>query len=332
MRQQRASSGRPAQPEPVGPPGTDYGDDTPQHKESGEFFLARYRAIEPEITLIDGKSVRQALRVNTSKVSVHDLAQEMTSRGAALERIPFLRNGLFATAAYSLGATPEYLLGYYYLQAPLSQLVCEVLDPHLGATVLDMASAPGGKTTYLATMVGDTGRVIALDNDTSRLASVRNNAERLGVANVLCVKKDARFASDFGALFSHVLLDAPCSGNYCSDEEWFGKRRIEDIRENARTQRELIKAAVVCLAPGGRLVYSTCSLEPEEDELVIDWLLKRFPELDIIALNSIPIGDSGAMSWDGQVLDPRVAGTRRFWPHKTGMEGFFIALLQKRKD
>ena len=303
--------------------------DQPQHKESGEFFLARYRQIDPSVIAIEPKVLQQALRVNFERTTADDLMHEMNQRGAFLQKIPFLQHGYYAKASFSLGATPEYLLGKYYLQAPLSQLVCEVLNPAHGSRVLDMAAAPGGKTTYLAALVGEKGMVVALDNDAARLASVRNNVERLGLANVICVKKDARFAADLKMAFPFILLDAPCSGNFCSEENWFGRRNIEDIKNNARVQRELLRSAYQCLAPGGRMVYSTCSLEPEEDELVIDWALKKFPNLTVIPLN-IPLGDQGTTQWMEQELDPRVAGTRRFWPHKTGMEGFFIALLGKQ--
>jgi NOL1/NOP2/sun family putative RNA methylase len=314
--------------------------DAPQHRETGEFFLKRYRAIEPSVKAVDPKSVQQALRVNTLRTTADELTQSFNKRGAFLQKIPFLRHGYYAKASFSLGATPEYLLGYYYLQSPLSQLACEALDPIPGSVVLDMAAAPGGKTTYLAAMVGPKGRVVALDNDAMRLASVRNNVERLGLLNVVCVRKDARFATDLKTQFPYILLDAPCSGNFCSEENWFGKRRIDDIKNNSRTQKELFRAAYACLAPGGRMVYSTCSLEPEEDELIIDWALKKYPDLAVVPLNitvensegaATPIGDPGATQWDGQQLDPRLAGVRRFWPHKTSMEGFFIAVLEKAR-
>jgi NOL1/NOP2/sun family putative RNA methylase len=305
--------------------------DQPQHRETGEFFLTRYRMIDPKARIIDAKTIQQAIRINPLRTSEDDLTHEMNQRGAFLQKIPFLKDGYFAKASFSLGATPSYLLGKYYLQAPLSQLVSEVLNPKLGSRVLDMAAAPGGKATHLAAMVGKKGIVVALDNDSTRLAAVRNNAERLGHANVVCVKKDARFAADLKMTFDFILLDAPCSGNFCSEENWFGRRKIEDIKFNARVQRELVRAAYQCLAPGGRLLYSTCSLEPEEDEMVVDWALKKFPDLQVIAFN-VAIGDAGTTKWSEQELDPRIAGTKRFWPHKTSMEGFYIALLEKSAD
>jgi NOL1/NOP2/sun family putative RNA methylase len=303
-------------------------EDAPQHKETGEFFLERYRRIDGVVRVVAPSAIKQALRVNVLRTTAQELQSRLAVRGATLVDIPFLRHGFYVEAPFSLGATEEYLLGHYYLQAPLSQLACEVLRPTLGSAVLDMAAAPGGKATYLATMVAEKGMVVALDNDASRLAAVRNNAERLGVTNILCIKKDARFAHDLKVAFPFVLLDAPCSGNFCSEEEWFGMRTLADIKENTRVQKELLKSAHACLAPCGRLLYSTCSLEPEEDELMIDWFLNKYPGMKVIPLN-LPVGDPGATHWEGQKLNSAISGTRRFWPHKTGMEGFYMALLEK---
>jgi tRNA (cytosine40_48-C5)-methyltransferase len=303
--------------------------DEPVARDSGEFFLARYRRIAPDALMLGPTHPRQALRINDIRARGKALQQALAGRGAKLEKIGWLRNGWWCSAPFSLGATQEYLLGQYYLQGPLSQLVCELLDPAPGSRVLDMAAAPGSKTTYLAQLVGEKGVVIALDNDASRLAAVRNNAERLGLANVLCIKKDARFATDMREKFDSVLLDAPCSGNMCSEEAWSGKRTLQHVQTNSRTQRELLKSAVGCLAPGGTLAYSTCSLEPEEDEAMVSWLLERYPEMDVLPID-VPLGDPGITSWEGKSFDARVASTRRFWPHRTECEGFYIALLRKK--
>ncbi len=305
-------------------------DGTPSPEQgTGTFFLNRYKKIIPTASFIKPDSIRQALRVNTLRTSHELLLERLDEHGAKAEKIPFLKHGYFVLAKFSFGATPEYLLGHYYLQAPLSQLACEVLNPKPNSTVLDMCSAPGSKTTYLASMLTDGGKVIALDSNPDRLSAVRNNVERLGLSNVVCVKKDARFADDFGVKFDYILLDAPCSGNFCSEEGWCTKRTIQDIKDNAKVQRELIKSALNCLAPGGRLLYSTCSLEPEENELVIDYALNRDSALQVIPLN-LPIGDSGVTTWEGIAVNPQVANTKRFWPHKTGMEGFYMALIEKK--
>jgi NOL1/NOP2/sun family putative RNA methylase len=290
------------------------------------FFENRYRRICPDFTS-DVKE-RPALRVNTLKIEECALVKRLQQKKVKLEKISYLENGYYYDATFSLGATPEYLQGYYYLQGAASQLVAEMLGPKGGETVLDMAAAPGGKTTHMAQLMGNMGTIVALDTNAQRLAALRNNCERLMVKNVVMLKKDARFSTDFGMKFDKVLLDAPCSGNFCSEEGWFEKRRIEDVRENSRVQRELLRAAYAVLKPGGLLVYSTCSLEPEEDELVINWLLEKFPDLELMELD-IPLGDNGILEWGGQKLNPALEKARRFWPHRTQTEGFFIAKLRK---
>lgn len=298
--------------------------------EVSEFFTKRYRQIASDFEVPDS-SIRQAIRVNTHKITANRLVWALTKKKVRLTKISWLKNGYWAESEFSLGSTPEYLQGHYYIQGPLSQLACELLNPVEKSTVLDMAAAPGSKTTYLAQLVGEKGIVIAIDLDATRLQSVRNNAERLGLANVVCVRRDARFSHDLGKKFDFILLDAPCAGNFCSEDNWSANRTIDDFKKNARLQRELMTSAYKSLAPGGRIIYSTCSLEPEEDELIIDWALKRFPDLDVVPIDT-ELGDSGTTEWEGEGLDPRIAETKRFWPHKTGEEGFYIALLEKKDE
>ncbi len=293
------------------------------------FFENRYRLLAPDFTT--DVTVRPALRVNTLKCDEQTLIARLKAKGVALEKIPWLTHGYWYRADFSLGATPEYLLGHYYLQGAASQLVAETLAPKPGETVLDMAAAPGSKTTHLAQLMENRGVVVALDSNSQRLAALRNNCERLLVRNVLFVKKDARFAADLDLAFDKVLLDAPCSGNFCSEPGWFGKRRLGEIQQNGRVQKELLKAARRVLQPGGTLVYSTCSLEPEEDELVLDWFLRKFSDMVLVPLDT-PIGDPGATSWEGRELHPSLSLARRCWPHRTGTEGFFIAKLRKERS
>ena len=290
---------------------------------SGEFFLKRYKEMDSAVEIPEIE-LKQGLRVNRSKILPELLLQRLKKKGATLTKIPFLQNGYYAEAEFSLGSTLEYLQGCYYLQAPLSQLTCEVLNPKKGASVLDMAAAPGGKTTYLAELVGEKGKVVAVDLEAGRLLTVRNNVERLGLTNVVCVRKDARFVHDLGEEFDFVLLDAPCSGNYCSEPDWFNTRTLDDIKKNARLQKELLKSAIKCVKKGGRLLYSTCSLEREEDEEIIDWAIKKF-DVKVVPIK-LDIGSPG----DTKGLDTSLSGTRRFWPYKTGCEGFFMALLEKK--
>ncbi|MEK6963433.1 MAG: RsmB/NOP family class I SAM-dependent RNA methyltransferase [Nanoarchaeota archaeon] len=289
------------------------------------FFLNRYKQLgadfDPETI-----EIRPSLRVNTLKIQEEEIVKRLKKEGVKLEKIPFLEWGYWYEAEFSMGATPEYLIGYYYLQEAASQLPVKVLNPKPGETVLDMAAAPGSKTTQIGQYMKNKGVIMALDENVHRLVSVRNNLERCGVTNSIIYKKDARFIPDFKMKFDKILLDAPCSGNFITDKDWFGKKTIDGIKERARLQKELLKAAVKVLKKDGVLVYSTCTLEPEENEMNIDWLLKKYPELKLEKVE-LEIGDPGLTEVFGEKLNPELSKCRRLWPHKTQTEGFFIAKI-----
>lgn len=293
------------------------------------FFTNRYKRLVEDFTIVNVKE--KTLRINNLKISEKKIIERLKDKNIKLEKIPYLKYGYKYEGEFSLGSTPEFLLGYYYLQGLASQIVSEIVDPQEEDIILDMASAPGSKTTHLAQLMNDKGKILALDLNADRLISVRNNCERLGITNVTFVRKDARFTGDFGRKFSKIMLDAPCSGNYCSENDWFNKRTIEGVKDNARLQRELLTTAYKVLEKGGELVYSTCSLEPEEDELIIDWLLDKYEDLKLVEIN-FPIGDPGITKFKNKKLNPELSKCKRFWPHKTGTEGFFIAKIKKLKE
>ncbi|MBN1275041.1 RsmB/NOP family class I SAM-dependent RNA methyltransferase [Candidatus Woesearchaeota archaeon] len=292
-------------------------------------FLSRYEELGERFSPAD-VSVRQSLRINTLKRPEREVVRMLREKGVRLERVPGVPAAYFYDAPFSLGATPAYLQGAYYLQEAASQLPVLALDPAPGDVVLDMAAAPGSKTTQLAQLMRDDGVVVALDSDAVRLGSLRNNVERMGVSCVACYKKDARFAADLGLLFDKVLLDAPCSGNFCIEPGYFAERSLEDVRGRARLQKELLKSAYKVLRPGGVLVYSTCSLEPEEDELVIDWFINKYGDASL-SETGLVMGDPGLTAVFGRELDASLRLCRRLWPHKTGTQGFFIARMVKAR-
>ncbi|RJQ17627.1 RsmB/NOP family class I SAM-dependent RNA methyltransferase [Candidatus Woesearchaeota archaeon] len=288
-------------------------------------FVERYQKMES--TFNADVTLQSCLRVNTLRTTPQDILARLTSKKVELEKVPYLDFGHFFHADFSLGATPEYLLGYYYLQEAASQLPVQVLQPQAGETVLDMAASPGSKTTQIAQYMQNKGAIIALDNHPMRLNALRNNIERMGVTNTIIFKKDARFAFDLGMQFDKILLDAPCSGNFAKEKKFFELKTVEGARQMARTQKELLTAALKCLKPNGILVYSTCSLEPEENEMNMEWLLKKFSvQLEKINLD---IGDEGLTNIFGEELSLEIKKTVRLWPHKTGTEGFFIAKIRK---
>jgi NOL1/NOP2/sun family putative RNA methylase len=291
-------------------------------------ILRRYKELGQDFSPSSIK-IAQTLRVNTLKIKNDELVKRMKSKEVTLQKIPYLENGYSYYAAFSLGSTQEYLQGFYYLQESASQLPVQVLDPKPGEKVLDMAASPGSKTTQIAQLMNNSGLIVALENDAGRLDRLKNNIERMGVKNTIVYKKDARFSDDLDIKFDKILLDAPCSGNFCVELDFFKKRTIQDFQNKAKVQKELLRSASRSLKKGGVLVYSTCSLEPEENELVIDEFLSLNKDMMLVD-TKLSVGEPGLTEIFGNKINQNINLTRRFWPHKTGMEGFFIAKMVKQ--
>ncbi|MGV8163197.1 MAG: NOL1/NOP2/sun family putative RNA methylase [Candidatus Nanoarchaeia archaeon] len=290
-------------------------------------FLTRYEELGQSFRP-KGLEPKKSLRINTLKINPDVLKKRLEKNSVKLEKIPYTQNGYFYEADFSLGSTPEYLQGYYYLQEAASQIPAQELNPSEYDLVLDMAASPGSKTTHLAQIMENKGIIMAVDNDRRRLESLKNNLERSSVTNTILLKKDSRFITDLNMKFDKILLDAPCSGNFCIEPDYFAKRTLNDLHQKSKVQKELLVAAVKSLKKGGLLVYSTCSLEPEEDEMVIDWLLKEYSDIHLEKIDA-DIGTAGNVQVFGRTLDKSLCLTRKLWPHITGTEGFFIAKLRK---
>jgi tRNA (cytosine40_48-C5)-methyltransferase len=287
-----------------------------------EFYQDRYRQLGWQLREVE---LRQAIRVNTSNAKGKKLIERLAGLGVQLEKIPFLDSGYWVLESkVSAGATAEYLLGLYSIQETAAQIPVTLFSDLKGKKVLDCAAAPGGKTTQLADAMENTGVIVALDVDKRRLAALSNHLERCHVANTVVYMMDARNAASLGVKFDRILVDAPCSGNYAADRDWFKHRTLKDIERNAAMQREILTKAAECLSDNGELVYSTCSLEPEEDELNMDWAIKNL-NLTIQKINCY--GEKGLTNVFGKVLEPSVEKCKRVWPGET--QGFFVAKLKR---
>lgn len=285
-----------------------------------DFFIKRYKEMGHDIDP-EKISIRKSIRVNTLKISEEELLARLKIK-MRLEKIRFTDAGYWADADFALSSTPEYLQGYYYIQEAASQLSSKVLSPEKEESVLDMCAAPGSKTTQLAQLMCNQGTIIALDSNNSRIIALKNHLERCGVKNCLVYHKDAIHADDINIKFDRILLDAPCSGNFTTDPDWFNKRDIEGIKTMARTQKLLLQTAVDLLKPGGVIVYSTCSLEPEEDEEVVEWALDNLGIM--LEPTGLEIGEPG--------VTDRTVLCRRLWPDKSNTQGFFIAKLTSKSS
>ncbi len=290
-----------------------------------EFFTERYERLGwkyQEVTL------KQAIRINNSISKGKKLIQRLHDLGVHLQKIPFLESGFWVLdSKVSAGATAEYLLGYYSIQEAAAQIPVSVFTHLKGKKVLEAAAAPGGKTVHLADLMENTGAIVALDVDRWRLNALVNHIERCRVSNAVVYMLDARQASKLNIKFDKILVDAPCSGNFASDKNWFANRTLKDVEQNAGLQREILTEAVECLSDKGELVYSTCSLEPEEDELNVDWAVKNLNlQLEEIYCE----GENGLTNIFGKHLDPSIKYCKRLWPGDT--QGFFVCKLKKRSQ
>jgi NOL1/NOP2/sun family putative RNA methylase len=288
-----------------------------------EFFQNRYRQLG--WTLKEVKP-RQAIRINNQNAKGKNLIGRLATIGVQLQKVPFLRDGYWVVdSKVSAGATAEYLLGLYSIQETAAQIPVSLFTDLKGKQVLDCAAAPGGKTVQLADAMANTGAIVALDVDKRRLTALGNQLERCHVASAVVYLMDARQAPSLGVKFDRVLLDAPCSGNFAADRNWFSNRTQKDVERNASAQRDLLKAATDCLSSRGELIYSTCSLEPEEDELNMDWAIRN---LNLEIQHITCFGSEGLTEVFGKRLDSSVANCRRIWPEHT--QGFFVCKLKKR--
>ena len=262
------------------------------------------------------------IRVNTLRIREDVLVERLKKSKVVLKKIPYLKFAYSAKSSFSLGAIPEYLLGYFYLQEAASQAAVEVLNPEPGEIVLDCCAAPGGKTTQIAQLMENKGLVVAFDNKSRRILSLKSNLERCNVQNAAVFLRDITHASNEFGNFDKILIDAPCSGNYVVDPDWFDKTDINSIGRAAYRQYDIVQSVINHFAnKNTEIVYSTCSLEPEENEFLIQRLIDDFN----IELLKVGVGLPALTNIFGKELDKDIAKCARFWPDVHGTQAFFIA-------
>jgi NOL1/NOP2/sun family putative RNA methylase len=277
------------------------------------------------------KGLKRCIRVNTLRVQSEYLVRRLEKKGFILERIGWVPYGFrVLEERFPLGSTPEFLMGYYYVQDAASMLAAHVLAPRTTDCVVELGAAPGGKTTQLAQIMENKGVIIAVDLNRERMRALRSNLSRCGVSNVIAYRMDGKDVPSFGLKVDKVLLDAPCScdGVIPVDPSRKTSRTIEDIRFCSTIQRKLLAAAIGCLQPRGEIVYSTCSTAPEENEFIIADALREF-DIEVID-TGLGFGDEGFREAFGVRLPDDLRLARRLYPHKHGVEGFFLCKLRKR--
>lgn len=252
----------------------------------------------------------QALRFNTLKVQ----SQEERMRILKTLKISSDKKVSWADEAYYFdenvrpGKHPYHEMGLYYIQEPSAMSAAALLAPKPGMRVLDLCAAPGGKSTQLATYLGDSGLLVSNEINTQRSRILSQNIERMGIKNAIVTNEDSFvLASHFPGFFNAIQVDAPCSGEGMfrklpeAIEQW----SMENVAICAARQKEILDNAAVMLKPGGVIVYSTCTFSKEENEDVIEYFLERHPDFTLEEME-------------------------RFWPHKVDGEGHFVAKLVRR--
>lgn len=306
-------------------------------KEFLEMLYSIYSPITVDSILksfIEGR--KSTLRANKLKTNIMEIQKELREN-----KISF-SNSILLKEAFILNKVKEsqitklncYNTGSIYLQNLSSMLPPLFLDLEKGQAILDMCAAPGGKTTEIASIIENEGRIIANEINTIRRERLRYNLQKQGASCVEVTDMDGKVLGDkFNEKFDRVLLDAPCSG-----EGTFELKRHESykgwsskfIHENSKLQKKLLESGIKALKKGGILIYSTCTISPEENEEVVDYALNKYPNLRVMNLNlSIKNSMQGLTSYKDKIYNDNLKKALRVIPNEE-MEGFFVCKLKKK--
>lgn len=311
-----------------------------------------------------GEKVYKAVRVNTLKVSVGDFIEIAPWK---LERVPWTENGFYYEDREEKGSGnffselpskhPYYYAGLYYLQEPSAMAPAQLLPIEPGDRVLDICAAPGGKSTELGARLKGKGVLVCNDISASRIKALLKNIELFGIKNSIILNETPeRLLKHFGEYFDKILIDAPCSGEGMFRKEPEMMKSWEEKGEDfyVKLQDEILPYAVKMLKPGGYLLYSTCTYNPDEDEMQVKKLLDE--GFDIVDIRENPLvreelekgrldcghpewilkkyedgsGNIGRYTDEKEDTDARIKCCLRFFPHRLKGEGHFAALLRKK--
>ncbi len=269
------------------------------------------------------------IRVNKLKISEIELIDRLFAKGFVLKRYKELNAyRIIKMPVKHPGATFEHSLGYYYVQDLSSMVPPLILNPQPNELVLDMAAAPGSKTTQMAELMNNTGTIVANDVSDGRIKALAANVERLGITNVQIVKGDATVRK-FNIVFDKVLLDAPCTGEGTLRKT--PKTKMPTLKDHIRMsklQKKLLKNAVLHLKEGGYVVYSTCTFNPLENEDVVKFGVNEL-NLEPVEINPPVPHTKGVKEWMGHNFEDVYEYMVRIYPHMVDTGGMVIALLKK---
>ncbi len=295
-----------------------------------EWMIARYLTIVPEtekfLDYVNNRASNQYIRINSLKIDIDTLKQKLLEKDFKLEKTLLSEVFLIKESKFPIGATMEYLSGYYYIQDLSSCLAVECLDIEEHDLVLDMAASPGGKTSFMAQKMNNSGMILALESERKRLRKMMFNLSRCGVINTVLWNINGEKIINYDFKFDKVLLDAPCSCDGIMQKDPTRKLTYtkETIRYCSIRQSQLIESALKVVKPNGLLVYSTCSLAPEENEFVINSIIDKYD----ISVEAINYGLDSLLNFGDKIMNKSIKFTKRLYPHIHNTAGFFIAKIR----
>jgi NOL1/NOP2/sun family putative RNA methylase len=278
------------------------------------------------------KPLVPSFRINTLKANREKILSLLSD--LRIRQLPFYYEGFSVEGKYRLGNHMTHNLGLIYVQEAASMMPVILLDPQPGEVVMDLCAAPGSKTTQIAQLMANKGLLVVNEVNRKRMRGLIHNIKRCGLMNEAVIgvngQKVHRVFSDY---FDRVLIDAPCSaeGTVRKSKAVLYHWGIKNIQRMSRLQIGLITSGFRALRPGGIMVYSTCTIAPEENEMVLSYLLEKYPEAELLPVK-IPKFKTrpGIVRWQGVSFDARVKNCARILPQDNDTAPFFVAKITKR--
>lgn len=269
--------------------------------------------------------VYSGIRINENKKNAKQL---VLSEFGALEKVSWCECGYYADKSKISGKHPYHMAGLFYFQEPSAMSCGDAIPINEGDYVLDLCAAPGGKSTQVAIRLNGTGLLVSNEIIKKRAVILSENIERMGLKNVIVTNESPKKLEEkYPCFFDKIIVDAPCSGEGMFRKEDFFESdwSIEHTVSCSERQKNILSSAMKMLKPGGFIVYSTCTFSPEENEMIVDYLLDNYP-LRLEPCDNLTMVSSGISSLSKKGYD--MSHARRIFPHKNKGEGHFIALFR----
>ena len=287
-----------------------------------EMLQGEYEEFEKEFVF--GESV-SGVRLNLLKKIPEELLNVINN----FEKVSWCDNGYYVKKDIINGNNPFHIGGLLYFQEPSAMSAVSALGIEEGDYVLDLCAAPGGKTTQAAEKLNNKGLLVANEIIKKRCTVLSDNIERMGIKNALVTNESPeKIAQKFPEFFNKVIVDAPCSGEgmFRKEPKALAEWSVEHTKSCSIRQKLIMDSAIRALSPGGKLIYSTCTFAPCENEGVVDYVLKNYPDMKLIPID-MPMLSDGRKDWVNSSFD--MSFTKRIFPHKNKGEGHFLALFKK---